>query len=499
MASISIHILDDDSLLNVFRLYRITLFDEDETEIFREEWVSERWWYKLTHVCQRWRCLILGSASHLDLCLLCTYHTPVADMLAHSPPLPIVVDHLEAYYEKPANSEDEAGILIALLQRSRVRRIRLCVGVSDLQMLIAAIDDELPMLEYLCIVPQIEWNKGWILPSRFQAPHIRYLMLTEFALPIQSLLLTTGTSLVALALNSIDPSTHFGPNNLLQWLSMMHHLQSLEISPNWTWIDFHSPVPENDVNGQPLITTHVTLPNLRSFAFQGQSAYLEALLPHITTPLLEKLYIRPLEQRELSVPHLLQFVITTENLTGWLRSAVLRFTTWDASVELYPDVGAQTYSLCLCIWGSGRDRQGAFPARVLDVLRPVLSEVVHLTLEYQPELARRSNQPDHTYWRKVLGAFGNVKTLSMHNDFVGEVSRSLQFDDGESSADLLPELSKLECYGSGDASDAFAPFIDARKNAGRPLILVPSEHFPFRNKTIRLRIPSPFEKNFLIL
>jgi len=225
-------------------------------------------------------------------------------------------------------------------------------------------------------------------------------MLTEFALPIQSLLLTTGAGLTTLTLKSADPSADFSPNGLLERLSLMHHLQSFAIH-------FDAPRFDDDVREQSLIMTHVTLPNLRSFGFEGKSAYLEALLPHITTPLLEKLYIRPLEQRELSVPHLLQFVITTENLTGWLRSAVLRFTTWDASVELYPDVGAQTYSLCLCIWGSGRDRQGAFPARVLDVLRPVLSEVVHLTLEYREGVAaikfgQRDHQPDRTDWRKIL-------------------------------------------------------------------------------------------------
>src|SRR5712671_3623455 len=262
MASISIHILDDDSLLNVFRLYRITLFDEDETEIFREEWVSERWWYKLTHVCQRWRSLILGSASHLDLCLLCTYRTPVTDMLAHSPPLPILIDHLEEYCKTPANSEDEAGILIALQQRDRVRRIRLGVNIERL---IAAMGDEFPVLEYLCIMPRTERRARWILPTGFQAPRLRYLILDDFALPIRSLLLFTGAGLATLTLESVDPSADFSPNALLERLSLIPHLQSFAI-------DFKFPFL-SDVVGWLLVMAHVTLPNLRSFAFQGQSAY----------------------------------------------------------------------------------------------------------------------------------------------------------------------------------------------------------------------------------
>jgi hypothetical protein len=53
----------------------------------------ERWWYKLVKVCRRWRYLILESASHLGLCLVCSPGTPVAEMLAHSPPLPLIILH----------------------------------------------------------------------------------------------------------------------------------------------------------------------------------------------------------------------------------------------------------------------------------------------------------------------------------------------------------------------------------------------------------------------
>ena len=56
----SIHILDDDSLLNMFRLYRPFLLGEDDEDEFdrilggKKGWDGGRWWYKLAHVCQRW-------------------------------------------------------------------------------------------------------------------------------------------------------------------------------------------------------------------------------------------------------------------------------------------------------------------------------------------------------------------------------------------------------------------------------------------------------------
>ncbi|KAH9961760.1 hypothetical protein BC827DRAFT_258930 [Russula dissimulans] len=407
----SIHILDDDSLLNIFRLYRQTIFDEDKAEnhrIFEGKWVRERWWYKLVHVCQRWRSLILRSASHLDLCLVCTYRTPVADMLAHFPPLPLVIDHFRKYYEEPANSEDEAGILIALQQRDRVRRIQLGGHVPYMQRLIETIDEEFPMLEYLCIMCTTVWNKWWPLPKTFQAPRLRHLILSDFAFPMRSPLLT-NIDILELTLQLLDSYADFTADTLLQPLSLMHHLQSFAIDCG-DCLDAH-------VNGEPLMIRNVTLPNLRSFAFHGECAFLEALLPHITTPLLEKLYISLFYQQVFSAPHLLQFIITTVNFTGWPSSAVLRFDDWEASVELFPDVGAQMYSVCLSNQVSTLNRQVAFAAHVLDVLRPVLSEVVHLTLEYRygegtaAESTLWHNQPDRTDWRKLLGAFGNVKTL----------------------------------------------------------------------------------------
>ncbi len=52
------------------------------------------------------------------------------------------------------------------------------------------------------------------------------------------------------------------------------------------------------------IMTHVTLPNLRWVVFNGVSAYLEALLPHVTAPLLERVGIVFSNQLTTSIPHL---------------------------------------------------------------------------------------------------------------------------------------------------------------------------------------------------
>jgi len=86
-------------------------------------------------------------------------------MLARSPPLPIIIDHL--VFDDDIPSEDERAILLALQHRDRVRRIRLLVPDLDSQDLIIAMDREFPMLEYLCIGTTSDDHTGLVLPKAF--------------------------------------------------------------------------------------------------------------------------------------------------------------------------------------------------------------------------------------------------------------------------------------------------------------------------------------------
>ena len=180
----SIHILDDDSLLRIFSLCRPDLIDEGEDDmllvLMGGKWVRERWWYKLIHVCRRWRYLVLESASHLGLCLVCTYGTPVADMLARSPPLPLVIDYVDL--PRKITAKDEKGIIAALHHPDRVLRIRLRMPIQNLQKVLPAIDDEFPMLEYMHLMPHARYYTDLILPGTFQAPHLRDLRLRDIVL-----------------------------------------------------------------------------------------------------------------------------------------------------------------------------------------------------------------------------------------------------------------------------------------------------------------------------
>ena len=175
------YILDNDSLRNIFYHCRPIPFEKENDDDNRIARGCSRWWYKLTHVCRRWRYLILASASRLGLCLVCTYDTPVADMLAHSPLLPLIIDYVHQDPSREMTMEDEERILLALQHRHRVSRIRLWVPSSNLWRLVVSMDGQFPMLEYLYIKPLTDDGNTLILPKTFQAPHLRQVALRNVA------------------------------------------------------------------------------------------------------------------------------------------------------------------------------------------------------------------------------------------------------------------------------------------------------------------------------
>ena len=469
---VSIHVLDDDSLLNIFYLYRPFFLGEDEKDYYRltggiAGWDRGRWWYPLAHVCQRWRNIILGSASYLGLSLVCTRGTPVQNMLAHSPPFPLTVDYTGV---DDVTAEDEEGLLLALKQRHRVRHLRLAFPVQNLQKFVMAIDEEFPILEYLIVGPPVQVNTVLMLPETLQAPNLHHLLLGCFIHPIRPRLHPTATGLVTLTLIINRRSAYFQPNVLLQWISFMPQLERLEIA-------FKFPVPNRDVERQLThapITTHITLPNLRLFWFQGVSTYSEAIVSWITAPRLEDLQIQFSKQLTFSVPRLPQFMNTIENLR--LNDAVIRFQDKKMYVGMFiretGDVSRCTFSVNVDCWHF--DWQVSSAVQISNALSQLFSTVEHLTLEHEVHSlsSEEHNDVDRIMLRNLLRSFSNVKILRFEDGLVEGLSHCLRLEDGEPPLELLPELQELTYYGGRDIGNAFTSFIDSRQNAGRPLTLI---------------------------
>ena len=223
-------ILNNDVLLGIFDWYRLynTTSNKDH------DWHLERRWYKPIRVCRTWRHLILTSPNRLDLHLVCTYGTPVEDMLSRSPPLPLII-YYPAIPGKISNVDEENAIF-ALQQPDRVRRIHFAAPTAVLCSLFKAMDCELPMLDMLSLHLSTKNRTGLAVPERILAPLLRYLTLSNISLPMQSQLLRRAENLVTLQLCDIPASPEFHPAHLVAQLSGMSRLESLIVQ-------FYTPIP----------------------------------------------------------------------------------------------------------------------------------------------------------------------------------------------------------------------------------------------------------------
>jgi hypothetical protein len=277
--------------------------------------------------------------------------------------------------------------------------------------------------------------------------------------------------LVSLRLGNIPPSAYFHPTYLLTQLSLVPQLEILEIQ-------FRSPLPNRDVERQLLATPimpHITLPNLRRFLFGGVTAYLEGLVTQISAPVLSDLQMTLFNQLTFPVPHLLQFMDTSETLSF----STVRLTFCDDLIGLRAtqvgESAGRGYNFGMMIRCGHLDWQMSSVAQILDTLQPVFSVVETLTLNPGHIKANLSsewfNEVDRTQWRQLLRSFSNLKTLRVENELIGKLAPSLLTDDGNPPPELLPNLKEVQYSGGDDARDAFTPFIDERRVAGHPVNL----------------------------
>ena len=452
------------------------ILDESETDDTNisggGEWHRERWWHRLIQVCRRWRYLVLDSAFHLQVSLVCARGTPVADMLAHSPPaIPLIIDHFDDEHQD-LTAEDEKGIILALQHRDRVRRIRIIKPTPTLQKLTIALDGEFPILEFLLLwhqrysKPKIKPIMNLNLPETFRAPHLRRLLLKNFVTPIESPQLTTMANLTTLFLFKIPSSAYFHPNVLLQRLSLMPQLEEL-------WIGFYFSRDVERQLSRTSIMTRVTLLNLRWLGFTGSNAYLEALLPWVTNPLLEKLRIYFFNRMIYSIPHLREFMKTARNFQ--VKTATFRFLEDCLRVLAYPHMGANLHNFDMDLGGKHLDWQVVSAARVFHAVSTVFSAVEHLTLEYYTHgmSSEWNNEADRIHWRRLLASFVKVKNITVDGELVEQLSGALQPGEEELPTELLPELQKLSYSTRGASRNAFTQFIDSRQKAGSPVTVVP--------------------------
>jgi hypothetical protein len=302
---VTIDNLPEDVLLEIFDAYR-----EDIELLPRYEniWNSIDGWWKLAHVCPRWRRLVLLSPTRLHVHLLFTpRRSSRVVMLKNLPPFPILVDYRTSSWTR----KEEDLALAALRPRSRVRGIALRRPYMDTAKLFRALSRPFPELESVDISPPVG-HELQILPTNFlqgPVPCLRQLTIQEVVPGCLSPLLsfTTGLVELTLTLNTVYsslPEASFLPN-----LQRMSCLRRLKLNLNYWQANYNSnsPVPAS-------AEVVVPLPKLTHLIFRGNRTYLEALIVGLVAPSLQHLdaELSGRSQSAFPIPHLCKFICNSK-------------------------------------------------------------------------------------------------------------------------------------------------------------------------------------------
>ena len=149
------------------------------------------------------------------------------------------------------------------------------------------------------------------------------------------------------------------------------------------------------------------------------------------------------------------------------------------------------YAVSILVECEHLDWQVSSAAQIFNSLGQMFSAVEHITFEHQvhSQSSEEHNQVDRNEWRKLLRPFSNTKTLQIGDGLVEDLSSCLELEDGEGPLELLPKLQELTYFGRGGTDDVFTSFIDARRNADRPVSLVHRSPSPRPDPNSSLSIP----------
>ena len=447
----TIHILNDDTLLDIFDVY------VDEAQ-------GVDGWHTLVHVCRRWRNLVFASPLRLDLRVLCTEKTPAGRTMDVWPTFPIVVlGH--GYPTSPGGADN---IIAAFEHHDRVCHISLSGVLTSLLERIAEITQE-PFLALAHLELLLHDKSVPLLPDTFlggSAPHLQTLNFGGIPLKPLQRLLSSATGLVDLHLWNLPHSGYISPNEMVTCLSELTMLQSLRLG-------FRSPrsFPNQSNRLQPP-NTRTFFPALTSFEFHGVSEFLEDLVAQIETPLLYSVKITLFNQLIVDIVHFPQFIGRIPKFKALIQANVV-FLRHTVTVNLTPREGTAYHTaLMLRISCREPDWQLSLLGQIYSPSFPPLS-----TLEYLDIREDRFSRPhwlqddmESALLLELLSRFSAVKSLSLSPKLARLVTPALQqLIAGSRVINVLPALKDIlleEPQPSG-----LEKFVAARQLSGLPVVI----------------------------
>ena len=472
--------LNYDALLNIFHHYRLEDVDA---------WNLRLAWCKLTHVCRRWRYLIYDSSSVLDMCLPFNGSFST-DLLAHLPPLPLIIHYLNKTTTRVQKYEEI--ILPRLQQHGRLRSVALQAPSPGLCTLLETMNGHFPILENLSLLSTTEEEANIVLPCTFRAPNLRHLALHGVGLASGLSLFTSTTALVTLTLTHIPAPYSFPPGHLVAQLQGLRHLEELSIG-----LADLVPIPNTEEELLLGPIPRVMMPLLKRLVFRGEAAYLENFITQINAPLLDQLTITLFFELAFTLTNLTQLIHTNEELVCLSARILLN----KDCVSIVTSNAEPRVGLTLNVSCEPLDWQIDSAAQVCGALEQVLSAVEELTLDLDEDGIPSGWETalDGSLWHELLLPFSSVKKLHIGSSLTSELSHALKPISGGLILELLPELQDLEVQLEiDDASRAFSTFIETRKHAGRLVrLLVRERQESQQHPQLRhIHLPPPMRRSY---
>ena len=450
---VTIEMLSDDILLNVFRHYL------DATPGF---------WPTLLSVCQRWEQVVSSSPRGLNLRLYCTYGTPVFKALDcwSTIRLPIVLQYGGLPNVDPPAPKEYDNIVTALKQSGRVISISLTVTGALLEKL-SAISEPFSELEELVLLSGN--NVPLTLPSTFRwGPRLRTLHSTGIALPSFPHLLSHSQDLTYLRLRDIPNAGYFPPEAFANALSGMTQLRKLSLH-------FLSLPHQHYLSLPPLTGERVSLPSLACFEYRGTRKYLDSSVVRIDASRLGNIDITFFGQTTMASSELGRFIERIEMYSSLSQAEI---QTSERDISLYfPRSGAPPQP------GLRVSYEGRVAAitQICDQFSPFLSRIKDIGLSSAQSSIGRDDT-DREQWSRLIAALGGAIDFRVSGVHLTDILCALHPAHGVQTTDTitLPSLSNLRLEQQvttyGPSWDAVQSFITSRWLSGRPIVLYVREY-----------------------
>ncbi len=479
LAKSTINDLPDELLVEIFDFYRQIINAHEHMTYHGCWWASELSWFKLIHVCKRWRAVLSASSSHLDLRIVLLpvddihrhlKHAPMKTILSrHFPPFPIKINY-DCRCVTSFTATDMGRMRVALKFPNRVREINLSASTADLETFFKAARRLFPALESLTLRHELG-EEELKIPATFLKgpnPRLQTLSLDGISLTSISRLLSSATGLTSLSLRILE----FGQlpiKSLLTHLQGMPYLGRLGLSIDGS-IDHDDPA-------QPTPEEIIPLSKLKSFKYQGPNVFLNILMAGFAAPSLREVDIEFDDDVSLSQnSHLPRFIEDLPVEDGY-HTFQMDFGIYNFCVLL---LAPNKYELPRFRLYSRTHSQSSIQVWAMQMSSVVSAKLSTIEELYFTLHDTFTGSEEAIPWRRYLLQFPSLKALRMQgmsNRQIASIASILYQDHGSPTSPVLPALEEIELCMAPDSTEsqrtselaAFQPFVSARQQAGRPV------------------------------